>query len=188
MPGCCGGRAGLTARATVWAARWAGGEALPLLRTSRFSAQDSGLVLSSSVTWYAVGWSVAGWTWLAGRDATALPAACVDAEPDQPRVCITWYEAEAYAAWRGGALPTEAQWEYAARGPSSSIFPWGEDWDASKANVVDSKALTSVDTHPDGASWVGAVDMAGNAMEWVADWYSAAYYRQEVRDDPTGPE
>ena len=133
-------------------------------------------------------WSSAGWTWLGGRDATALPAACVDAVPDQPRVCITWFEAEAYSAWRGGALPTEAQWEYAARGPSSSIFPWGDDWDPTKANVVDSRALTAVGAYPDGASWVGAGDMAGNAMEWVADWYSAAYHKQEVRDDPTGPE
>ena len=133
-------------------------------------------------------WSGAGWTWLAGRDATALPAACVDAMPDQPRVCITWYEAEAYAAWRGGALPTEARWEFAARGPSSSIFPWGDEWDATKANMVDSDGLSDVDAYPAGASWVGAVDMAGNAMEWVADWYSAAYYRQEVRDDPTGPD
>jgi formylglycine-generating enzyme required for sulfatase activity len=133
-------------------------------------------------------WSDAGWTWLAGRDSTALPAACVDAVADQPRVCITWYEAEAYAAWRGGTLPTEAQWEYAARGPSSSIFPWGDDWDAAKANVVDSEALTSVGSYPDGASWVGALDMAGNAMEWVADWHSGSYYKQEVRDDPTGPE
>jgi formylglycine-generating enzyme required for sulfatase activity len=133
-------------------------------------------------------WSDAGWTWLAGRDATALPAACVDAQPDQPRVCITWYESEAYAAWRGGALPTEAQWEYAARGPSSSIFPWGDAWDASKANVVDSNGLSAVGHYPDGASWVGALDMGGNAMEWVADWFSAAYYKQEVRDDPTGPD
>jgi formylglycine-generating enzyme required for sulfatase activity len=132
-------------------------------------------------------WSEAGWTWLAGRDATALPAVCIDAIADQPRVCITWYEVEAYAAWRGGALPTEAQWEFAARGPSSSIFPWGDDWDPAKANVVDSDALTAVGSFPAGASWVGALDMAGNAMEWVADWYSASYYAQEVRGDPTGP-
>jgi formylglycine-generating enzyme required for sulfatase activity len=133
-------------------------------------------------------WSEAGWTWLSGRDATALPVACVDAEPDHPRVCLTWYEAEAYAAWRGGALPTEAQWEFAARGPSSSIFPWGDDWDAARANVVDSSELMAVGSYPDGASWVGALDMSGNAMEWAADWYSGSYYKQEVRDDPTGPD
>ncbi len=133
-------------------------------------------------------WSEAGWTWLSGRDATALPVACVDAEPDHPRVCITWFEAEAYAAWRGGALPTEAQWEFAARGPSSPIFPWGDDWDAAKANVVDSSELTAVGSYPDGASWVGALDMSGNAMEWAADWYSGSYYKQQVRDDPTGPD
>jgi formylglycine-generating enzyme required for sulfatase activity len=133
-------------------------------------------------------WSQDGWAWLADRDATALPAACVDAKPDEPRVCITWYEAEAYAAWRGGALPTEAQWEFAARGPASSIFPWGDEWDEAKANVVDSDASTPVGSLPDGASWVGALDMAGNAMEWVADWFSISYYKQEVRDDPTGPD
>jgi formylglycine-generating enzyme required for sulfatase activity len=133
-------------------------------------------------------WSDEGWKWLEGRDATALPAVCVDAVADQPRVCITWFEAEAYAAWRGGALPTEAQWEFAARGPSSSIFPWGDEWDAAKANLIDSSALTGVGSFPDGASWVGALDMAGNAMEWVADWFSISYYKQEVRDDPTGPE
>ena len=132
-------------------------------------------------------WSDAGWTWVSGLDATALPVACVDAQPNHPRVCTTWYEAEAYAAWRGGALPTEAQWEFAARGPSSSIFPWGDDWDAAKANVVDSAELTAVASYPDGASWVGALDMSGNAMEWAADWYSGSYYKQQVRDDPTGP-
>ncbi len=100
-------------------------------------------------------WSEDGWAWLADRDATALPAACVDAKPDEPRVCITWYEAEAYAAWRGGALPTEAQWEFAARGPASSIFPWGDEWDEAKANVVDSDASTPVGSLPEGASWVG---------------------------------
>jgi len=108
-------------------------------------------------------WSSAGWTWLGGRDATALPAACVDAVPDQPRVCIT------------------------ARGASSSIFPWGDDWDATKANVVDSRALTAVGAYPDGASWVGAGDMAGNAMEWVADWYSPSFASGDVRN-PKGPE
>jgi formylglycine-generating enzyme required for sulfatase activity len=133
-------------------------------------------------------WSEDGWAWLQGLDASALPVACVDSEPTHPRVCITWYEAEAYAAWRGGSLPTEAQWEFAARGPSAVVFPWGDAWDPAKANVVGSTSLRPVGSYPEGESWVGAVDMAGNAMEWVADWYSGSYYKQEVRDDPTGPD
>ena len=133
-------------------------------------------------------WSDKGWAWLEKQDVATLPLACESTAPDHPRVCVTWFEAEAYATWRGGALPTEAQWEFAARGTSSVIFPWGDRWDPAKANVVDSTGTTRVGSYPDGASWVGALDMAGNAMEWVADWYSATYYRNQVRDDPTGPE
>ncbi len=132
-------------------------------------------------------WSDKGWAWLADQDVTHLPPDCESQEPDHPRVCVTWYEAEAYAAWRGGTLPTEAQWEFAARSTSSVIFPWGDAWDPSKANVVDSTGTMPVGLYQAGASWVGALDMAGNAMEWVADWYSATYYRDQVRDDPLGP-
>ncbi len=107
-------------------------------------------------------------------------------EADHPRVCVTWYEAEAYAAWRGGQLPTEAQWEFAARGSESRVYPWGDEWDASKANVVDSSGLTAVGAYPEGVSWVGAYDMAGNAMEWVQDWLSSTYYAKSPKDDPTG--
>jgi formylglycine-generating enzyme required for sulfatase activity len=103
-------------------------------------------------------------------------------------VCVTWYEAEAYARWRGGRLPTEAEWEFAARGPESHIYPWGDAWDGSKANVVDSDGLTPVGAFPDGASWVGALDMSGNAMEWVQDWLDFDYYQLQVADDPAGPE
>lgn len=133
-------------------------------------------------------WSDEGWEWLSTQDVASLPADCAETVATHPRVCITWYEAEAYATWRGGALPTEAQWEFAARGPSSVIFPWGDEWDPAKANVVDSTALKPVGSYPEGASWVSALDMAGNAMEWVADWYSGSYYKQEMRDDPIGPE
>ena len=133
-------------------------------------------------------WSEAGTAWLADQDVAALPIDCVEPLDDNPRVCITWFEAEAYAAWRGGALPTEAQWEFAARGPDSRIFPWGDEWDPARANIVGATESMPVGSFPDGASWVGALDMSGNAMEWVADWYSARYYGEEVRDDPTGPE
>lgn len=133
-------------------------------------------------------WSEDGWKWLGRQQRNNLPLRCLtNWAENAPRVCITWYEAEAYARWRGGALPTEAQWEFAARGPDSLIYPWGNEWDAARANVLDSDETMPVDAFPEGASWVGALDMAGNAMEWVADWLSAGYESDTVAD-PTGPE
>ena len=133
-------------------------------------------------------WSEEGWQWLGQQDVESLPVQCEGEElPDHPRVCVTWYEAEAYASWRGGRLPTEAEWEYAARGPESNIFPWGNEWDSSRANVVDSTGTQPVDSYPNGASWVGALNMAGNAMEWVQDWLGLRYYRENVNVDPQGP-
>jgi formylglycine-generating enzyme required for sulfatase activity len=133
-------------------------------------------------------WSEMGLRWLDRQDVDALPVECAeDSAPDHPRVCITWYEAEAYARWRGGALPTEAQWEYAARGPESLIYPWGNEWNPELANVVDSDGTTPVGSYPDGTSWVGALDMSGNAMEWVNDWLVPRYSPDAVTD-PTGPE
>ena len=132
-------------------------------------------------------WSPDGWTWLGGKDATRLPLHCQGDVPEHPRMCLTWFEAEAYAAWRGGRLPTEAEWEYAARGPESKVYPWGDTFDRDRANVLNSVAPKPVGSYPTGVSWVGANDMAGNAMEWVSDWLWADYYATSPATDPTGP-
>lgn len=130
-------------------------------------------------------WSEEGWAWLGKHSSEQLPRACHDNLPDHPVACVTWYEAEAYAAWRGARLPTEAEWEYAARGPESLVYPWGNEFGASKCNVVGGYESKPVGSYPEGASWVGALDMAGNVMEWVQDWL--APHSKGPSKDPKGP-
>jgi len=133
-------------------------------------------------------WSEEGWRMHEGR-REPYPMLAAFAEPDQPRVKITWYEAEAYAAWRGGKLPTEAQWEWAARGPESLRYPWGEKFvnGASNMDRLDLRCTRPVGSYPAGRSWCGAEDMAGNVWEWVADGYDADAYRHAPRLDPFTP-
>jgi formylglycine-generating enzyme required for sulfatase activity len=131
-------------------------------------------------------WSAEGWKWLQGQLADMLPMYCLGNAEENPVACVTWHEAEAYAAWRGGRLPTEAEWEYAARGPVSNVYPWGNVFDPGLCNVVDSKSPLPVGSFPGGASWVGALDMAGNVMEWVQDWLGP--YGPQMLTDPAGPE
>ncbi len=97
-------------------------------------------------------WSDDGRAWLAGRDVAKLPIACRGNEPTHPRLCVTWYEAEAYATWRAGRLPTEAEWEFAARGPDFEIYPWGPDYDAERANVTNTIGEKPVGSFPDGVA------------------------------------
>ena len=136
----------------------------------------------------------------------AFPGQEVD-RAEQPRTSVTWEEAAAFCQLRGGRLPTEAEWEYAARGPDGWAYPWGSEFDPTRLNFCEQNCpfggadegpyFTSNDGHvvaapvesyPEGASWVGALNMAGNVAEWVADYYNPNYYASSPTEDPQGPD
>ncbi len=111
-------------------------------------------------------------------------------KPEQPVVGVNWYDAKAFCEFEGKRLPTEAEWERAAKGPDgSNHFPWGHTFDAKKVNYGQQIGRTSpVDAYPDGASGFGVYNMAGTVFEWVADWYTPDYYKNSPALNPEGPD
>jgi formylglycine-generating enzyme required for sulfatase activity len=108
-----------------------------------------------------------------------------------------------YCQWVGAQLPSEAQWEKAARGPERRIYPWGNEFDGTLSNHCDVNCeydqreaayddgyarLAPVGSYPGGVSAYGVLDMAGNAWEWVVDWYHEEYYASSPRENPLGPD
>ncbi|MDY6877877.1 MAG: SUMF1/EgtB/PvdO family nonheme iron enzyme [Chloroflexota bacterium] len=121
---------------------------------------------------------------------------------DHPVIWVDWQQAGSYCEWAGARLPTEAEWEYAARGPEGRLFPWGDEFDGARLNYCDTQCnnfwadeavgdgyadTAPVGSFPRGASWCGALDMAGNVLEWVADWYEYEESPPRQQVNPTGP-
>ena len=109
-------------------------------------------------------------------------------EADQPVANVSWHDAQAYALWVNKRLPTEAEWEKAARGQKGQTYPWGDAFRKDNVNCNNEyDGATEVGQFPGGASPYGVMDMCGNVSEWVEDWYFDDFYKDSPIDNPPGP-
>ena len=109
-------------------------------------------------------------------------------KPEQPVVGVNWYDASKFCESKGKRLPTEAEWERAAKGPDGTHYPWGHKLDKTKANYGQNVGKTvPVNSYPEGVSGYGAHHMAGNVFEWVIDWYDPGYFKVSPAMNPLGP-
>ncbi|NLF95063.1 MAG: formylglycine-generating enzyme family protein [Oligosphaeraceae bacterium] len=116
---------------------------------------------------------------------------CPASKLSHPVVCVSWDDALSYVKWAGLRLPTEAEWEHAARGPANVLYPWGNEWEDSRCRHSGNRG--SEDTCPvwgyaSGVSGYGTCQQSGNVLEWCSDWYGENYYGNSARRDPQGPE